>query len=68
MKILLLFILIGCTVTMGAAAPVLGDASNYISLLDMPKEKLETGLQQLVEEIKASKIPTPDTEHRTLNP
>jgi len=60
MKRLLLLLVIGCAVAGGAAERVLDNSGNYMPLLDMPKEKLGTGLQDVISEIKASKISTPD--------
>ena len=65
MKILTLLLWIGYAITLGATERILGDPGEYLPLLDTPTDKLSTGLQAVVEEIKASKIPTPDAARAT---
>ena len=60
MKIITLLLWIGYAVTLGATERMLGDPGDYLPLLDTPTDQLSTGLKTVVEEIKASKIPSPD--------
>jgi len=41
-----------------AAEPVIDTSGSYLPFLDLPKEKLSTELQKVVESVKTSKVPS----------